>query len=97
MIEMVDNAKGLEKMEGLYARFESGDISLSEFIDEFERICFNDIQANSIEHFSDGWSKASVSTLMKIFIRAMEGDEKAKRRLKADLEIESVSLTIKKA
>lgn len=93
---MVDNAKGLKMMEELYAEFESGDISLSEFIDKFEKICFNDISSNSIDYFADGWSKASVSTLMKVFIRAMEGDEKAQSRLKVDLGIEYESITIKK-
>lgn len=96
MIEMVDNAKGLEKMEKLYDEFKSGEKTLPEFIDDFEKICFNDIQADSIEHFADGWSKASISTLMKIFIRAMEGDKKAESRLRVDLGIEYQSLTIKK-
>ena len=95
MIEMVDNADGLKKMEDLYDDLESGRIKLSEFIDDFERICFNDIQGSSIDHFSDGWSKASVSTLMKVFIRAMEGDEKAQSRLRVDLGIEYENLTIK--
>ena len=38
MIEMVDNAKGLEKMEKLYDEFKSGEKTLPEFIDDFEKI-----------------------------------------------------------
>lgn len=93
---MADNNEGFEKMVELYGEFQSGERTLPEFIDDFERICFNDIQADSIEHFADGWSKASISTLMKIFIRAMEGDKKAESRLRVDLGIEYQSLTIKK-
>ena len=93
---MADNNEGFGKMKELYGEFESGRISLPEFIDEFEKICFNDIGANSIEHFSDGWSKASVSTLLKVFLKAMGGDEKAMRRLRIDLDLENVNMEIKR-
>ena len=33
--------------------------------DEFEKICFNDVSANAMSNFADGYSKACVSTLMK--------------------------------
>ena len=94
---MTRNIDGLEKMEDLYDDFKSGRKTLPDFIDAFESICFNDISSSSIDNFADGYSKASVSTLMKIFVRAMEGDDKAYNRLEIDLGIREENLTIKKA
>lgn len=90
----MDNTYGYEKMCKLYTRFSEGEITLPNFIDEFERICFNDISSRSMDYFSDGWKKACVSTLMKYFIRAMEGDAKAQSRIEVDLELVDVNFTI---
>lgn len=92
---MADNDRGFEMMKDAYGEFESGEISLPDFIDRFETICFNDIGANSIDHFSDGWSKASVSTLLKFFLKAMEGNESAMKRLRIDLDLDDVKMEIK--
>ena len=93
---MADNNEGFAKLKGAYGEFESGETSLPDFIDRFETICFNDLSSNSIDNFSDGWSKASVSTLLKVFLKAMEGNESAMRRLRIDLHLENVNMEIKR-
>lgn len=90
------NEEGYEKAMKLCAKLENKEVDFAEFIAEFEIIAFNDFSAISIDHFADGWTKASVSTLMKYFIKAYNGDEKAERRLKIDLELEEANFTIKK-
>lgn len=92
----MSNKEGYEKAMNLCAKLENKEVDFVEFITEFEIIAFNDLSAISIDHFADGWTKASVSTLMKYFIKAYNGDEKAKRRLIIDLELEEVNFTIEK-
>lgn len=46
-----------------------------------------------MDNFADGYSKACVSTLMKIVLKAYDGDAEAKRRLEIDLFIEDYDLS----
>ena len=84
---MADNKYALEKMFNLCEKLAKKQIDLVGFIYEFEIICFNDVGSNAIDNFSDGYSKASVSTLMRYVLKAYDGDANAKRRLEVDLYI----------
>ena len=90
---MANNELGLTRMMNLCEKLQRKEIDFVSFIDEFERICFNDIGSNAIDNFSDGYSKACVSTLMKTVLKAYDGDAKAKRRLEIDLYIEDYDLS----
>lgn len=90
---MADNKYALEKMFNLCEKLANNEIDFVNFIKEFEIICFNDVGGNAIDNFSDGWSKASVSTLMRYVLRAYDGDVKAKQRLEVDLYIEDYDLS----
>ena len=90
---MADNELALERMFNLCDKLAKKQIDYVGFIDEFERICFNDISSKTIQNFSDGYSKACVSTLMKTVLKAYDGDVEAKRRLEIDLYIEDYDLS----
>ena len=90
---MANNELALERMFKLCERLEKKQIDFVSFIDEFERICFNDISSNAMSNFADGYSKACVSTVMKTVLRAYDNDAKAKRRLEVDLYIEDYDLS----
>lgn len=90
---MADNKRALERMFNLCDKLAKKQIDFVSFIDEFERICFNDVSADGVGHFADGYKQASVSTLMKYVLRAYAGDVNAKRRLEVDLEIEDYDLS----
>ena len=90
---MANNKLGLERMMNLCEKLQRKEIDFVSFIDEFERICFNDISSNAIDNFSDGYSKACVSTLMKTVLKAYDNDAKAMRRLEVDLYIEDYDLS----
>lgn len=90
---MANNEHALEKMFRLCERLEKKQIDFVSFIKEFEIICFNDVSSNAIDNFADGYSKACVSTLMALVLRAYDGDAKAKRRLEVDLYIEDYDLS----
>ena len=90
---MANNRLGLERMMNLCDKLQKKQIDFVSFIDEFEKICFNDLSSNAVSNFSDGYSKACVSTLMKHVLRAYDGDAKAKRRLEIDLYIEDYDLS----
>lgn len=90
---MADNKLGLERMLNLCDKLQRKELDLITFIDEFEKICFNEVSANGVGHFADGWRPACVSTLMKYVLRAYDGDAKAMRRLEIDLEIEDYDLS----
>ena len=90
---MADNEWALERMFKLCDKLAKKQIDFVSFINEFEKICFNDVSSNAIDNFADGYSKAAVSTLMKTVLRAYDGDAKAKRRLEVDLYIEDYDLS----
>ena len=90
---MADNKWALERMFNLCDRLAKKQIDFVSFIDEFEKICFNDIGSNAIDNFADGYKKACVSTLMKTVLKAYDGDAEAKRRLEIDLYIEDYDLS----
>lgn len=90
---MADNKLGLERMLNLCDKLQRKELDFITFIDEFEKICFNEISSNGVRHFADGYREASVSTLMKYILRAYDGDKKALRRLEIDLEIEDYDLS----
>ena len=93
VITMANNELALERMFNLCDKLAKKQIDFVSFIDEFERICFNDVSSNAMENFSDGYSKACVSTLMKTVLKAYDNDAKAKRRLEIDLYIEDYDLS----
>ena len=90
---MANNKLGLERMLNLCDKLQRKELDFITFIDEFEKICFNDVSANGVKHFADGYTQASVSTLMRYVLRAYDGDAKAMRRLEVDLEIEDYDLS----
>lgn len=90
---MADNKWALERMFNLCDRLAKKQIDYVSFIDEFEKICFNDVGSNAMDNFADGYSKACVSTLMKTVLKAYDGDAEAKRRLEIDLFIEDYDLS----
>ncbi|MBQ7851381.1 MAG: hypothetical protein IJ342_00655 [Muribaculaceae bacterium] len=90
---MADNKLALERMLNLCDKLQRKELDFITFIDEFEKICFNDVSANGVKHFADGYTQASVSTLMRYVLRAYDGDKKAMRRLEVDLEIEDYDLS----
>lgn len=90
---MADNKTALERMLNLCDKLQRKELDLITFIDEFEKICFNEVSSNGVRHFADGYREASVSTIMKTVLKAYDGDLKAKRRLEVDLEIEDYDLS----
>lgn len=90
---MANNKLGLERMLNLCDKLQRKELDLITFIDEFEKICFNDLSSDGVKRFADGYREASVSTLMKYVLRAYDGDKKALRRLEVDLEIEDYDLS----
>ncbi len=90
---MADNEWALDRMFKLCDRLAKKEIDFVSFIDEFEKICFNDVSSDGVNNFADGYSKACVSTLMKYVLRAYDGDANAKRRLEIDLYIEDYDLS----
>ena len=90
---MADNKLALERMFNLCDKLAKKQIDFVSFIYEFEKICFNDVGSNAMSNFSDGYSKACVSTLMRYVLRAYDGDARAKRRLEVDLYIEDYDLS----
>ncbi len=90
------NEVGYEKTMKLCKELDNNEISFVEFVDEFEIIAFNCFSKNSIDSFNDGWSKGGVLRLMKLFLQANSGDEKAHDRIIVDLGIESCNIEIKK-
>lgn len=90
---MADNKRALESMLNLCEKLAKKQIDFVGFIEAFERICFNDVSADGVRHFADGYTQASVSTLMRYVLRAFDGDDKAMRRLIVDLELEDVDLS----
>lgn len=90
---MADNEWALERMFKLCDKLAKKQIDFVSFIDEFEKICFNDVGSDAVSNFADGYSKACVSTLMKTVLKAYDGDAEAKRRLEIDLYIEDYDLS----
>lgn len=89
------NKIGYEKTMKLCKKLENQKISFIDFINEFEKIAFNNFSSNSVDNFNDGWSKGGVLRLMKLFLQANSGDEKANDRLIIDLGLEDYNLEIK--
>ncbi len=89
------NKIGYEKTMDLCSRLQNKEISFVEFIDEFEIIAFNNFSSKSFDYFNDGWSRGGVLRLMKVFLQASAGDEKAKDRLIVDLDLEDYNMEIK--
>ena len=90
---MANNRLGFERMMNLCEKLQKKQIDYVSFISQFESICFNDIGSNAMDNFSDGWSKGCVSNLMKLVLRAYDGDAKALRRLEVDLYLEDYDLS----
>lgn len=89
------NRIGYEKTMELCKKLENNEISFVEFINEYEIIAFNNFSGKSFDYFNDGWSKGGVLRLMKIFLQASAGDEKANDRLIVDLGLEDYNMEIK--
>lgn len=93
---MADNKQGLEHMFDLCDKLDDGKLDFIQFLEDFEKVCFNDLSADGVGHFADGWRPACVSTLLRYVLKAHAGDEKAMRRLEVDLNIADFELTIQK-
>lgn len=89
------NKLGYEKTMALCEKLENKEITFVQFIDEFEIIAFNNFSSKSFDYFNDGWAKGGVLRLMKLFLQASSGDEKANDRLIVDLGLEDYNLEIK--
>ncbi len=85
---MADNKEAMKKINDLIKDLNNGVMDFVDFVDEFEIICFNEVSSRHLDNFADGWSKATVSSFMKICLRAFDGDEKAGERLVVDLGLE---------
>lgn len=86
---MSENKQALMKIEKLCDELNNGKIDFVEFINEFEIVCYNDISSRHLDYFADGWSKATVSSFMKVCLRAfVDEDEMAQSRLIVDLGLE---------
>lgn len=86
---MSDNKIALQKIEKLCKKLDDDKIDFVEFINEFEIVCYNDISSRHLDNFADGWSKATVSSFMKVCLRAfVDEDEMAQSRLIVDLGLE---------
>ena len=86
---MANNNEAIKKIAILIADLQTNDIDFLEFITEFEVICYNDISSRNLDYFADGWSRATVSSFMKVCLMAfVDGDVNAIRRLNADLGLE---------
>lgn len=86
---MSDNKIALKKIEKLCDELKSDKIDFIEFINEFEIVCYNDISSRHLDYFADGWSKATVSSFMKVCLRAfVNDDEMSQSRLIVDLGLE---------
>lgn len=87
--KMSDNKIALQKIEKLCKKLDDDKIDFVEFINEFEIVCYNDISSRHLDNFADGWSKATVSSFMKVCLRAfVDEDEMAQSRLIVDLGLE---------
>lgn len=83
------NDIGIKRIADLICKLQTKELSFVDFVDEFERACYNDISSRSLEYFADGWSKGAVSSFMKVCLRAfIDGDANAVKRLNADLGLE---------
>lgn len=91
---MVDNKIALKKIGDLMDELNKGSVDFPEFIDKFERICFNDISSSAMSNFADGYEKACVSTLMKVCFKAFDGDDRAEERLLIDLGLLDVDFEV---
>ena len=85
----MSNKIALQKIEKLCKKLDDDKIDFVEFINEFEIVCYNDISSRHLGYFADGWSKATVSSFMKVCLRAfVDDDEMAQSRLIVDLGLE---------
>lgn len=92
---MCDNKQALIKIEKLCDELKSDKIDFVEFINEFEIVCYNDISSRNLDYFADGWSKATVSSFMKVCLRAfVDEDEMSQSRLIVDLGIDDVDFEV---
>lgn len=92
---MVDNKEGLEKLLKQCKELDEGEIDFITFIDNCEKILFNDVSSNTLEYFSDGWKSGIASNIMKIALKAYYGNEDAMKRLRADFGIDNFNIEIK--
>lgn len=91
---MADNNEAMKNINNLIKDLNNGALDFVEFVDKFEVICFNEISSRHLDNFADGWSKATVSSFMKVCLRAFDGDKSSRLRLKADLELGGVGLAL---
>ena len=94
---MVNAKLGFEKLMHLTDDLNNGELEFVEYIDRFEKICFNDLPATRLEYFADGWSKGCLTTLMKLVLRASKGDEDALSRVRVDLGVKDGEFNIKRS
>lgn len=91
---MCDNKIALNKISKLMVELKKGELTFPEFIDKFERVCYNDISSSAMSNFADGYEKACVSTLMKVCFKAFDGDDRAEERLLIDLGLLDVDFEV---
>ena len=92
---MVNNEEGLEKIFKQCKDLEDGEIDFATFIDNCEKILFNNVSSSTLEYFTDGWKAGVASNIIKTALKAYNGDENAMKRLRADFGIDNFNIEIK--
>ena len=76
---MANNYIGYEKLIRNVRTFDEGHITWEEFLETHSRICFNDISSNTIDRFSEGYTKDCTLTLLRYILKVVDGDKNAER------------------
>ena len=87
--------KALKELLNNARAYNAGQIDLIEYIDEIEKILYNQVGTGSLKHFNDGNSSGQYLHILKYVTEAAAGNRAALERLLIDLEIIEVNFTIK--
>ena len=94
---MANNKKGLKELILLTRALKDNQIDYIYYLNECEKIIYKKISSNGVKNFNDGINGGGYLNIIKHVLRyVFNNDLKALERLKVDLYIENVNLTIKK-
>lgn len=94
--EKIGNEMALEDMLGNMKMFFDGKKGLLDCMAAHTNICYNRVSSSAMDNFSDGYSKDTTMNLFRIVYRAAQGYEDAMSRLRIDLEIDDVNMTVRR-
>ena len=92
--KIANNEKALEKLFEQCKLLDDNEIDLIQFIDNCEKILYNDTSSSAVQNFSDGWREGTATNIIKIVLKAHNGDEDALDRLKVDFSIKETNIVI---